>query len=246
MPFYDREDKILDILMREGTVTPEHLAAMLYVSLPTVRRDLIRLDKKGLILRSHGSVAIKRTAADAKIPFSLREDERSTQKDIMARRAAELVSDGDTVMLDGSTTAGYLIPYIAKHKDMTVFTNNMLTAISAINYGIPTHCIGGRSVNQSAVLSGGEAYRTAARLYPDVLFFSSKSLDKDGVIYDPIPEETHIREIMLQNATVRVFLCDSDKFGSRSLYKLTSLDEIDAAVFDKPIVGLHAKCKILY
>ena len=66
------------------------------------------------------------------------------------------------------------------------------------------------------------------------------------MISDPIPEESHIREIMLKNATLRVFLCDSEKFGTRSLYKLTSLDEIDAAVFDRPIAGLEARCKLLY
>ena len=128
---------------------------------------------------------------------------------------------------------------------MIVFTNNMLTATAAINYGIPTHCIGGFSVNSSPVLSGTEAYKTVASISPDILFFSSKSLDRSGVISDPIPEENYIRSIMLENARKKIFLCDSGKFDSRSLYRLTTVENIDACVFDKPFPELTAECEIL-
>ena len=121
----------------------------------------------------------------------------------------------------------------------------MLTATNAVNYGIPTHCIGGFSVNQSAVLSGTEAYRAAEKINPDILFFSSKSLDKSGMISDPIPEENYIRSIMLVNAKKKIFLCDSGKIDTSSLYTLTSIENIDACVFDKPFPELGAKCDIL-
>ena len=163
----------------------------------------------------------------------------------IAKIAASLLEDGQSVMLDGSSTAGFLVPHIARHREMIVFTNNMLTATTAINYGIATHCIGGFSVNQSAVLSGSEAYRAVANISPDILFFSSKSLDRSGMIYDPIPEENYIRSIMLENARKKIFLCDSGKFDTRSLYRLTSVENIDACVFDKPFPELSAKCEIL-
>jgi DeoR/GlpR family transcriptional regulator of sugar metabolism len=122
----------------------------------------------------------------------------------------------------------------------------MQTAINAVNYGIKTHCIGGASVNQSVVLSGEQAYNSVVNIFPDILFFSSRSLDTDGYIYDPIPEENHIRELMLKNAKRKVFLCDSEKFGQKSLYRLASINDIDVCVFDKPIPKLSAKCKIIY
>ena len=128
---------------------------------------------------------------------------------------------------------------------MTVFTNNMLTAINAVNHGIATCCTGGFSVNCSAVLGGIGAYRTVSELSPDIFFFSAKSLARDGTISDPIPEENHIRTLALENAKMSVFLCDSEKFDSSSLYKLTSLDRVDVAVFDKPWHELKTKCKIL-
>ena len=168
-----------------------------------------------------------------------------SEKRKIAKRAATLLHDGQSVMLDGSSTAGFLIPYIAKHKDMIVFTNNMLTATNAINYGIATHCTGGFSVDRSAVLSGAQAYRAVTEIHPDILFFSSKSLSKAGIISDPIPEENYIRTIMLKNAKFSVFLCDSEKFDTESLYQLISIDDIDVCVFDKPFPALRAKCQIL-
>ena len=121
----------------------------------------------------------------------------------------------------------------------------MITAINAINYGIKTHCIGGYSVNSSAVLSGEESYETVMKIHPDILFFSSQSLSKDGTISDSTAEENFLRKLMIKNALVSVFLCDSEKFGYRSLHTLSSLDEINYAVFDSPFEELRTNCMIL-
>ena len=175
-----------------------------------------------------------------------RMDKNIAEKRKKEKNAAVLLHDGMTIMLDGSSTAGFMVPHIAKFNDIILFTNNMQTAINAVNYGIKTHCIGGASVNQSVVLSGEQAYNSVVNIFPDILFFSSRSLDTDGYIYDPIPEENHIRELMLKNAKRKVFLCDSEKFGQKSLYRLASINDIDVCVFDKPIPKLSAKCKIIY
>ena len=227
-----------------GFLTVESMAELTYTSQSSIRRDLIVLQNLSLIKRTHGGASLLREVNQA-VPLSSRMTQNVAEKRKIAKIAAELLEDGQSIMLDGSSTAGFLVPHIAKHREMIVFTNNMLTATTAINYGIPTHCIGGFSVNQSPVLSGTEAYRAAEKLNPDILFFSSKSLDRNGVIYDPIPEENYIRTIMLENAAKKIFLCDSGKFDSRSLYRLTSVDKIDACVFDKPFPELNTKCEIL-
>ena len=94
--------------------------------------------------------------------------------------------------------------------------------------------------------SGEQAYNTVVKLHPDILFFSSQSLDFEGYIYDPIPEENHIREIMLKNTQCSVFLCDSGKVGQKSLYRLASLNDIDVCVFDKPVPALsEMHCRMI-
>jgi len=87
--------------------------------------------------------------------------------------------------------------------------------------------------------------RLFSEIYPDILFFSSKSLSISGVISDPIQEENYIRSLMLENAKCSVFLCDSEKFDSEALYGLTTLENIDVCVFDKPYPELRTRCRIL-
>ncbi len=243
MSISKRQEEILELLNEHSFLTVERLATLTYTSPSSIRRDLTRLQNLSLIKRTHGGASIF-NAIHQSVPLNSRMSQSIAEKRKIAKRAASLLHDGQSVMLDGSSTAGFLIPYIAKLKDMMVFTNNMLTAINAINYGIATHCTGGFSVDRSAVLSGAQAYRAVADIHPDILFFSSKSLSRAGVISDPIPEENYIRSLMLKNAKFCVFLCDSGKFDTESLYELTSLDNVDACVFDKPFPELKTKCQI--
>ena len=229
-----RQEEILELLNEHGFLTVERLSEMTYTSPSSVRRDLARLQALSLIKRTHGGASAF-SAVHQAVPLSSRMTKNVAEKRKIARLAATLLHDGQSVMLDGSSTAGFLIPYIAKHKDMTVFTNNMLTAINAVNHGVTVSCTGGVG-----------AYRAVAELSPDIFFFSAKSLSRDGVISDPIEEENHIRALALENAKMSVFLCDGDKFGTTSLYKLTSLDRVDVAVFDKPFHELKTKCKVLF
>lgn len=240
-----RQERILELLEEQGFMSVERLSQATYTSPSSVRRDLAHLQNLYLIRRTHGGASIFKELNRA-VPLTSRMEKNIVEKRKIAKNASALLHDGQTVMLDGSTTAGFMVPYIAKHKDMILFTNNMQTAINAVNYGIQTHCIGGTSVNGSVVLAGEQAYSTVVNIYPDILFFSSQCVDREGNIYDPILEENHIRELMLKNAACRVFLCDAEKFGQRSLYRLTSVDDIDVCVFDRPIGEFQTKTKVIW
>ena len=244
MSITKRQEQIMELLQNEGHMTVERLSELTFTSPSSIRRDLTHLENLSMLKRTHGGASAL-NSFNQPIPLNSRMAKSISEKRKIAKSAAALLSDGMTVMLDGSSTAGYLVPYIARHKDMIVFTNNMLTAINAINYGITTHCIGGEAVNHSAVNSGPEAYLAADAVTPDILFFSSQSLDREGNISDPIAEENYIRTIMLKRAKKKVFLCDSAKFGTSSLYRLTNVSSIDACVFDRPYPELSGECKII-
>ncbi len=244
MSITKRQEQILELLNENRFLSVEKLSELTYTSPSSIRRDLTKLQNMCFIKRTHGGATILNENNQA-APFNSRMSQNTIGKRKIAKKASALLCDGQSIMLDGSSTAAFLIPYIARHKDVKLFTNNMITAINAINYGIETHCIGGSSVNRSAVLSGTQSYRAVAEICPDILFFSSHSLDINGVISDPTEEENHLRRVMLESAKKRVFLCDSEKFNRRALYTLTSVSEIDIAVFDVMWDELKAKCKII-
>lgn len=244
MSITKRQEQILELLNKSGFLTVQKLSEITYTSPSSIRRDLTKLQNMYFIRRTHGGASILNQNNKA-APFNSRLSQNTIEKRKIAKKAAELICDGQIIMLDGSSTADFLVPYIARHKDITLFTNNMITAINAINYGIPTHCIGGRSINNSAVLSGPQSFKVISELHTDILFFSSHSIDKDGIISDPTEEENYLRSLMLLNAKKKVFLCDHEKFNRKALYTLTSIDDVDIAVFDTKWEDLKTKCKII-
>ena len=134
MDLSDRQEHILTLLREERYLSVERLSALTYTSPSSIRRDLTHLQQLRLIRRTHGGASVL-NEVDQAAPLRNRMTKNVVGKRAIAKKAAALLRDGMTVMLDGSTTAGFLVPYIAKHKRITLFTNNMLTALEAINFG---------------------------------------------------------------------------------------------------------------
>ena len=93
------------------------LSELLYVSQPTIRRDLSELEKQGTVKRTHGGVMLRKVA-DNEVPLVFREEQNNLSKRAIAEKASKLISDGDVIFLDASSTASYLIPYLEKFKDI--------------------------------------------------------------------------------------------------------------------------------
>ena len=244
MSISERQEKILEILNTRNYITVNELAQITFTSPSSIRRDLSAMQNVGLVKRSHGGVTLPDPIRGV-ASFYDRTHQNIQAKRLIAKKAAALLHDGQSIMVDSSSTAGFLLPYIAKLNYATLFTNNIHTALSAIELGIDTHCLGGHSVNGSSALAGTETYKSLADIHVDILFFSSQSLDRHGWISDSTEEENYVRCLMLRAAQKKVFLCDSTKFDTSSIYKLANLRDVDCAVFDAPFAALESDCRIL-
>ena len=235
MPFSDREEKILDILRRQGSAGADEMARELYISRPTLRRDLIKLEEKGALTRTHGGAKLTTRPADDTIPASLRMDEDSRAKNMIAAEAAKLVRDGDTVMLDGSTSALYLAAALREKHDVVVITSGARTALILGGMGINTICTGGQLIGSSESFIGGDALRTISCYNADVVFFSCRGLDDEGNLTDNSVGEDLVRLEMMKRSRKSVLLLDSGKIGRRCLHNLRHVSEIDLVICDKPL-----------
>ena len=244
MSISSRQERILHILNERSLVTVNDLAKLTFTSPSSIRRDLTYLQNNGLVKRSHGGVSLPGPVSGV-ASFYDRSRKNIREKRLIAQKAASLLADGQNILLDSSSTAAFLLPHIAKCNDVSVFTNNLSTALHAIELGIDTHCLGGQAKNKSAALSGSETYRALSNIRADILFFSSQSVDGSGNISDSTEEENFVRLLMLTAAKTTVFLCDSEKFGTASVHRLCHLDEVDYAVFDRPYDELKTTCKLL-
>ena len=230
MPFYEREDKIINILLQKDVMTVNELADKLYISKPTLRRDLAKLEQKGIITRPHGGASLIRNAADTQIPFVLREQEQNDAKSIMAQKAVSFIKDGDTIMLDGTTSAYHIVPLLADFHNIIVITSSARTSFLLGQMGIRNICTGGHMITQSFSYVGNDAEALVARYNADVLFFSCRGLSDSGLLSDNSIEENLLRKAMMRRAGKKIFLCDSSKIGKVCLHNLCHISEVDEII----------------
>jgi DeoR/GlpR family transcriptional regulator of sugar metabolism len=229
----EREKKILEKLLKQKRITVKEAAKELYISEPSVRRDLASLEKQHLIKRIHGGAIIEETAlSQNRLPFVLREMEESSGKVIIARKAAELVKDNDVIFLDASTSAYNLIPFLSVKKNITVVTNGVKALEKLAEYGINTISTGGSLIASCLALVGEEAYKTIRSVNADTAFFSCRGLSGDGFLTDISPEENYIRIRMIKNSERSYLLCAGDKIGKRYYHNLCHKDEITGIISD--------------
>ena len=231
----ERHRRILEELKKNPEVTVRELSVLLSVSEPTVRRDFTELHRKGIITKIYGGAILNQGAADREIPFLLRENEKSSVKSEMGAKAAELVEDGMVIMLDGSTSAYHLVPYLARKKDLIVVTSGAKTAVALAEANIPTFCTGGKMLIHSFSYVGEQAERFVRHINADLLFFSCHGLSDSGQMTERAIEEADLRRAMFTACKKKILLCDSSKFGKTCFYNMGSVSEIDGIISEKPL-----------
>ena len=237
----ERHRLIIEELRKNPDVNVKELAAKLYVSEPTVRRDLTALHEKGIITKMYGGAVLNAADSFNEIPFFLRATEKSEVKNAIARRAAELVEDGMVVMLDGSTSAYHMVPYLARYKNLIVITSGAKTALMLAEANIRTFCTGGQMIIHSYSYVGEQAEEFVRNYNADILFFSCHGLDGEGRMTDNAIEEANLRKVMFRHAKRKVLLCDSGKIGKRCVYNMGNVSEIDEIVSDVELPFDHQK-----
>ena len=229
----DREKQILEILLKEKKSSVKQLAKILFVSEPSVRRDLQSLEKQNLIKRIHGGAVIEETALSKnKIPFLIREYEQSSAKTMIAKKAIDLICDNDIVFLDASTSCYYLIPFLASKRNLTVITNGVKALIKLAEYGINTISTGGALLNSCLALVGEEAYKTIETYNADIALFSCRGVSNDGYLTDFSIEENNARKKMIQHARKSYLLCTSEKIGKSYFHNLCHKDDITGIIHE--------------
>ena len=229
----DREKQILEILLKEKKASVKYLSEALFISEPSIRRDLQSLEKQNLIKRIHGAAVIEETALSKnKIPFLIREYEQSGAKAIIAKKAISLINDNDVIFLDASTSCYYLIPFLASKRNLTVITSGVKALSKLAEYDINTISTGGTLINSCLSLVGAEAYKTIESYNAQIAFFSCRGLSEEGYLTDIAPEENNVRMKMIKHSKKSYLLCATEKFNKSYFHNLCHKDEITGIIHE--------------
>ena len=225
-----RQDSILKMIEKTEFVTVGEIASALYVSLPTVRRDLAELEKRGLITRSHGGAA---KSKNEQTPFDFRTGAKQDVKRRMCKAAASLIEEGQTIFIDGSTSCLHIADFIKDIKRLTVVTNGLTAMAMLSKLDIDCYLTGGKLIKRSLCFTGRRAEQFVSDFRFDMMFFSSSALNNDKSITDWSQPETELRRTIMERSEKKIFLCDSSKFSKSDTFFVETLDNVDIMITDR-------------
>ena len=229
----ERRREILARLNANGKVIVTELAKEFDVTEETIRRDLDRLDKEGLASKTYGGAVTKRNAA-LDLPYNVREIANVEEKKMISEKVSELISDGDRLMLDSSSTALYIVKKLKDKKGLTIITNSVKILIELADKNDWTVLsTGGVLKNGAMSLNGSSAEKMIGSYYVDAEICSCKGLDTELGITDSNEKDTLIKQAMFASAEKKILALDSEKFDKKSFVKVCSVNKIDIIVTDR-------------
>ena len=222
-----RRAKMLAMIRERQTIRVEELATFFQVSLMTIRRDLQALEDKGLIGRFYGGATVDSRPA----PVSER-DELTLYRQLIGRYAASLVEDGDSLFINGSSTALGLLDYVGQ-KNVCVFTNNGAAVSHVFPAGVEITLSGGVLRGQSHIMTGDCARRNLLMTQAEKAVIGCVGISPDGEILCGIPTELGINETMISHAHEYFILADYTKIGKAGTYASCSLEKTGTIITDE-------------
>jgi DeoR family transcriptional regulator of aga operon len=225
----ERRRSILEHLNRDGRVLVTDLAKHFETSQVTIRKDLEILHSHGLVHRTHGGALPSREGA-LEDP-TLREKEKLHRKEKLhiAEAAARMVQEGQVVILDSGTTTTTIARALRKFQNLTIITNAVNIPAELSGSAVEVILTGGTLRKNSFSLVGPIAEETLRRLNADILFLGVDGFDVHYGLSTPNLLEAKVNRVMVEVAKRSVAVCDSSKFGRRSLSLIvppTSLQEV--------------------
>ena len=222
------------------------LAKRYGVSLVTIRKDLESLEGEARLIRTHGgAIAPERTQAE--LAFDVREQRQLAAKQAIGLAAAAMVSSGDSIALDASTTALYIARNLRAHRELSIVTNGLhIAAEMAALPGITVLMPGGRVRSEAFSLVGSFGDSLLAGVNIQMAFLGAVGLALDVGLTDVTEEEAAIKRAMVASARQVIAVVDHTKWDRVGLATFCPLDQLSIVISDSRaprqlVEGLRAR-----
>lgn len=229
-----RQQQLVSLIRREPGLTVLEMAGRLSVSPGTIRNDLRVLAESGQIVRVRGGGTISPDLSAFQSPdFSTRAHQNELAKRAIGRKAAELVENGDSILLDASSTAYHLATFLQNRQALRVVTNG-LEAARLLSQN-PTHMVllvGGTLRAGTQSVTGPWSLRYLEEIRARYAFVSCSGFTLEGGMSDVDVYEAEFRVKAISAATQVIALIDSSKYGKVDLIPSLRLDQIKSIYSD--------------
>ncbi|UCH10028.1 MAG: DeoR/GlpR transcriptional regulator [Fidelibacterota bacterium] len=231
----DRRNEIIRLIQENGKVRVEDLSALFNVSTVTIRNDLNYLERKGLADRIYGG-ALARVAVAYDSALIEKAKLHVEEKRRIGGKSAEMIFNGDSIILDSGTTTIEIAKRIKGLKNLTVMTNavNIATELAG-NPDISVMLTGGILRENSFSLVGPQAEATLQEFYFDKVFLGIDGFDLATGLTTPNHLEAHLNAMMIKVSKETIIVTDSSKFGRKRLSRISGPENISRIITDSGI-----------
>lgn len=228
---FDRHQEILELLEKHHSMTVKRLAELLHTSEPTLRRDLVTLEKQGYVNRVFGGVVLSRYANNH-LPLSARQQSNKLAKADVAAKAAQCIPDGSVILMDGSSTCQMMLPHLKHFQKLTVISHSLTICKGVLEMNHSVYCVGGATGSMDFTNTGYYAELMISMLHADMMFFSCSGLSLEGEMTGVYESGISYLHAAMRRADKRYLLCDSTKVGKIFPHHLGTVEEIDGIFCD--------------
>ena len=234
MRLHKRQNEILASVKSRGACSIVELAAQLNVSDETIRRNIKPLVRQGLIEKVHGGIVLSQNQ-EPEPPFEKRMHDQVEEKLLISRRVADIISDGDSIMLDTGSTTAYVARALAHHRNLSVVTN--CTEIARTLVREPSnrvHICGGALRPDDWATFGPAAIDFVRQFHVNYAILSIGGVTEQGAFMDYHLEEAEFSRAVIDQAGKSIVVADHSKFGNTNFIKVCDFNQIDMVVVDRP------------
>lgn len=230
----ERRKKIMMLICEQKHVTVAHMRKLFRVSEETIRRDLAKLEKSGILIRTHGGAIMNEVMDQSQtVLFEPKPHCHERNLEWIGEKCARLVQDGDVVMLDASDVSLHIAKKLKRSNQITVITNSLKVLMELHKVeSIKLISTGGNLDSKTLSYIDFSSAKYLSQHYADISFVSCTGIHMEKAVSDSNESAAEMRRIMLQNASEKVLVVDRTKFDQHGLTTLTSLNSIDILITD--------------
>ncbi|MBQ7446269.1 MAG: DeoR/GlpR transcriptional regulator [Clostridia bacterium] len=229
----ERIQYIRDTLQKEKKVIVADLAPLFDVTEETVRRDLMKLENEGVAQRIYGG-AVLAESTNVDLPYSVRKLSNVEEKQAIAGVMEKLIPDNANIMMDGSSTALFVVKSLKVKKNLTVITNSAeIVCEISDKPSWRVFATGGILKEGGYAFVGARTVEAIKSFHVDYAIFSCKGIDKTtGLITDINDADAEVKRAILGSAKRKILAADSTKFDRVSLVEICGVAGVDMIVTD--------------
>lgn len=226
-----RQKDILQFLQKNGGASVTDLSQRFNATVSTIRRDLEEMEQKGYVHRYFGGAKYA-LPPNTDVQYRTPKGDPTPCRIAIAKKAAEMIGNTDTVFLNSSSTALYILDYIP-NININVLTNNARAIYSRPHGGIDLFLTGGEIYGNKQSLVGAFAVETVHKVVANICFLGASGVSSSEGITSAILQEVPVNQEMLQRCNgYKVIVADSTKIGARQNFFSAGLNDITHLITD--------------